>query len=307
MVRGSRDGHQDANVRPALDYRFARDQRRVYSHTQALPVIIRSMSISPSISACVICNNGAPLIRRCLDSLAWCDDIVVVDSGSTDGTPDIARNHLPGKVRVIRHDWPGFNPQRQFAVSQCRHEWVLMLDMDEECSDELRQEIFALAEAQLDGRALFRMPRKNFIARRYVRCWSPDYQTRFVHRDRVEWDPRSLPEIRKAKESFSEGAFRGSILHNRLSPYRPTDFNEGVRQALYAEELAENMKKRGKRAGWLNLLFRPSMTFLKYYVLRGSFLDGRFGLVVAYKTTIGVMLKYSVLYGKELQDVNDEQ
>ena len=250
------------------------------------------------ISACIICRNAAERLPLALDSVEWCDEIVVVDSGSTDGTLEILRANP--KVRLLQRDWPGFNPQRQFAVGQCRNDWVLMIDADEECSPELRTELEALT--QRDGIALFKMPRKNFVARRYVRCWSPDFQTRFVHRDRVDWDPRSLPEIRTPKPGFTVGQLHGPLLHNRLTPYQPTDFNEGARQALYAADLAENMRKRGKSASLSNLIFRPWMTFLKYYILRGAILDGRFGLVIAFKTTIGVILKYSVLYGHELED-----
>lgn len=260
------------------------------------------MSTPIPISACLICRNAADRITTALNSLAWCEEIVVVDSGSTDATPELARNHPSGKVRLITRDWPGYNPQRQFAVSRCLCDWVLMLDADEECSPELRAELQALTPVQLESRALLKMPRKNFVAQRYVRCWSPDYQTRFVHRDRVAWDPRSLPEIRTPEPPFTAGQLRAPLLHNRLTPYQPTDFNEGLRQALYAADLAAHMQLRGKRASLINLLFRPWMTFLKYYLLRGAFLDGRFGLVIAYKTTIGVILKYSVLYGHELHN-----
>jgi glycosyltransferase involved in cell wall biosynthesis len=254
--------------------------------------------MSISISATIICKDSAESIGLALDSLAWCDDIVVVDSGSTDGTLEIVRGHK-SKPRVIERAWAGFNPQREFSAGECKHEWVLMLDADEECSEELAKELQSLSEEGLAKTALMKMPRKNFVAKRYVRCWSPDFQTRFVHRGRVEWDKRSLPEIRTAKAGFGEGKLKGVILHNRMRPYRESDFAD-PRQIGYAHELAGHMAQKGLRAGFLNLWFRPKLTFLKYYFLRGSFLDGRFGLVIAYKTTMGVMLKYSVLYGNEL-------
>ncbi len=253
-----------------------------------------------AISACIICKNAADKIGLALDSLAWCDEIVVVDSGSTDDTVKVCQSHPSGKVRVLFNAWPGFNPQRQFAANQCRNAWVLMLDDDEECSDELRRELQSLAPAAVEQVAIFKMPRQNFVAQRHVRCWGPDYQTRFIHREHVQWDSRSSPEIRTPTPGFTTSRLSGPLLHNRLRPYQPSDFNEGARRAMKVADLVRHMQRKGKRAGFVNLLLDPLFTFFKYYVLRGGFLDGRFGLVIAYKTTIGAMLKYSVLYGKEL-------
>ena len=251
------------------------------------------------ISATIISKNAGERIALALDSLAWCADIVVVDSGSTDCTLDVVRGHKT-RPRIVEHAWEGFNLQRKFAAGECRNDWVLMLDQDEECAEALARELQELREERLAGTAILKMPRKNYVAGRYVRCWSPDYQTRVVHRERVEWDPRSAPEIRTPKAGFGVGKLRGAILHNRLTPYQPGDFAD-PRQVPYATELAVHLAKRGTRATLVNLLLRPWMTFLKYYVIRGSFLDGRFGLVIAYKTTVGVILKYSVLYGEEIK------
>jgi (heptosyl)LPS beta-1,4-glucosyltransferase len=254
--------------------------------------------MSISVSACIICRNAGAKIVTALDSLAWCGDIVIVDSGSTDDTLALAASHAT-KPRVIHHDWPGYNPQRQFAADQCRNDWVLMLDADEECSPELAAEIAQLDEAATARVAIFKMPRKNYVAQRYVRCWSPDFQTRLVQRKRITWDPTSAPEIRRPMEGFIVEKLAAPLLHNRLTPFSPIDLNDGPRMAEHAEVLARAMMKKGSAASSLNLLFRPFAAFFKYYILRGAFLDGRFGLIVAYKSTIGVILKYSVLYGKQ--------
>ncbi len=251
-----------------------------------------------AVSACVICKNEAEKVRTCLDSLTWCTDIVVVDSGSTDATVQIARQH-PAKPRVIHHDWQGYNQQREFAVSACANPWVLALDADEECSPKLARDIQNISESAVAQIAMFETPRKNFIAGRFVRCWSPDFQMRLIHRDRVEWDQTSLPEVRRPIQSFTIAKLGGAILHNRLTPYREVDFNDGPVMAERARLLASRMAATGKRATLFALLTRPPMTFLKYYFLRGAFLQGRFGLIIAYKTTIGVMLKYSVLYAEQ--------
>lgn len=251
-----------------------------------------------AVSACIICKNEADKIRVCLDSLDWCSDIVVVDSGSTDATVQLARQH-PARPRVIHQDWLGYGPQREFAVQSCVNPWVLALDADEECSPKLARDIQNISENAAARIAMFRMPRKNFVAGRLVRCWSPDYQDRLIHRNRVEWDATSLPEQRRPKPEFQTAELGGNILHNRLTPYRESDFNDGLIMAERAALLASQMAASGKQATTFKMLFRPVFTFLKYYLLRGAFLQGRFGLAIAYKTTIGVMLKYSVLYAQQ--------
>lgn len=258
--------------------------------------------MNPRISACIICQNQAHRIGRALDSLAWCEEIVVVDSGSTDATIDICQRHPSGKVRVISQPWRGYNPQRQFAAEACRGDWVLMLDADEECSAELQRELQALDERTLADAAIFRMPRKNYLAKRYVRCLSPDYQTRFIHKERTVWSPQPLPEIRTAKPGFTIKTLRRALLHNRLDAFSLQDFCDGPRMQERAAELSAAMAGRGRRATLVQLLTRPLLTFLKYYILRGGFLDGRLGLCIAYRGSIGVTLKYSLLYGRELSE-----
>ncbi len=251
-----------------------------------------------TVSACIICHNEVEKIGLCLDSLAWCRDVVVVDSGSTDGTIDLARAHA-SRPRVVSHAWQGYSLQRYFAAQQCQNPWVLMLDADEECSPELAREIQNLDETTVARVAIYRMPRHNYVGRRYVRCWSPDFQDRLVHRQRLQWAPESIPEVRRPAAGYSTAQLKHPLLHNRLQPLRIEDFNDGPVMAERARLLAQSMAGKGQRAGVANLLVRPAATFIKYYFLKGAFLDGRFGLLVAYKTTIGVMLKYSALYALE--------
>ena len=226
----------------------------------------------------------------------------MVDSGSTDGTLEICRGHGSGKVRVIQEKWRGYNPQREFAANACKTDWVLMLDADEECSPELQRELVGLSDTVLADAAIFRMPRKNYLAGRYVRCLSPDYQARFIHKGRTEWDPQPLPEIRRAKAGFGVKTLKRALLHNRLTAFSMLDFCDGVRMQERAQALAGAMHERGRRATMMQLLTRPVLTFLKYYFVKGGILDGRMGLAIAYRGTIGVALKYSVLYGRELVD-----
>ena len=231
--------------------------------------------------------------KQCLDF-----EMSIKDTG------DRARKHPSGKVRVLSHPWQGYNGQREFAAAQCRNDWVLMLDADEECSPELRAEIEKLPASRLDRTAIFQMPRNNYVARRHVRCWGPDYQTRFVHKSRVLWDKAPIPEHRSPQPGFRLEKLRAPLFHNRMTPYSPVDFADGRRIQDYGISLGETLHARGRRGSYLDMLLRPAFTFLKYYLFKGGFLQGRFGLAIAYKTTMMVMSKYSVLYGKELEKEN---
>ena len=264
------------------------------------------MGMSIRISACIMCKNEASKIARALDSLRWADEVVVVDSGSTDGTADIARAHST-QPRVIVRDWPGYRAQREFMVGRCRNEWVFMLDADEEVNADLAAAIGRLRAEELGKAGIVAMPRRNYIARRYVRCWSPDVQKRLIHKDRVAWDTSSQFDTWEVKPGFAIKRIGGAIEHNRMSPYDLKDFTDAGLVAERGELMATHLFNNGKRATFLNLLLRPAATFFKYYILRGAFLDGRFGLVIAYKTTMGVMAKYSSLYGVEVVKVSQER
>ncbi len=249
------------------------------------------------VSACIICCNEEKRIAAVLHSLAWCGDIVIVDSGSTDSTLDIARNHAT-VPRIVSHPWQGFNNQRKFAAEQCRHPWVLMLDADEECSPELAREIQAMTDDGVTG--MFLTPRDNYFGGKYMRCWSPDDQQRLIHRERIEWDAAALPEGRHVIAGFAQKRTRGALLHRRHDPLVLSDIANGRKLEMYAQNLSETMFKRGKRATLAALITRPLATFIKYYVIKGGFRDGRLGLVVALKSTVGVILKYSALYVREV-------
>ena len=152
----------------------------------------------PGLSACIISFQEEDRIADCLASLAFCDEIVVVDSHSADGTRRIAAEH---GARVIERDWPGHVLQKEFAIRSAAHEWVLCVDCDERISDELRAEILALREGGFARHAGWRMPRMSRYLGRWIRhgTWYPDRQLRLFDRRRGRWgghDPHSLPEHR---------------------------------------------------------------------------------------------------------------
>lgn len=245
------------------------------------------------VSVMICCANVANTIEAACRSAAWADELVVVDSGSTDATGDIAKRFA---TRYVVEPWRGYTEQKRFGVSLCRNEWVLVLDGDEECSPELGDEIGRLPDAVLERHDLFLMRRRNYIMGRYVRVYSPDWQNRLIHRGRCRWADEVLHDTRTASHPSRVGKLRGRLEHNR---YRRAGFSEYFNGRMADERLrllADDLTRRGRRCRWGDLVLRPMLAFLKLYLLKGGFRDGMFGLLIAQRAAIAVQLKYSALW-----------
>lgn len=222
------------------------------------------------LSVAIITLNAASQLEACLKSAAFADDIVVVDSGSTDGT--IALAEARG-ARVVKQAWLGYGPQKQFAVEQARHDWVLCLDADERVTPELRT---AVAEAlAAPAFAAYRFPRCNRFMGRYLRHGEgyPDWSLRLFDRRRARWS--SDPVHEKVVADGPVGTLAGDLLHDSaetLATYLG-------KQNRYTTLAAEAAVANGKRAGYVRLFFSPIIRFIKFYFLRQGFRDGLPGLV----------------------------
>jgi len=228
------------------------------------------------LSACIIAFNEAGRIGDCLASLAFCDEIVVVDSGSTDATAALCR---AAGARVLQRPFDGFRSQKQYAVEQARHDWVLCLDADERVSAELRQAILAARGTGFDGAAGYRFARLSDYFGRFLRHGNayPDRVLRLFDRRRGGW--RGKREIHEA--ASVEGpvqTLRGDLVHY---PYRSLE-QQLAKTQRYARMMAEYDFARGKRATLGKLVLAPAWRFWRGYVLRAGFLDGWHGLVYAY-------------------------
>ena len=238
------------------------------------------------LSAVLITRNAAAVLEPCLESVAFADEIVVVDAASSDATLEIAARR---GARVVQREWLGFGRQKQFAVEQARHDWVLCLDADERVSRELAASIQAVLAAP--ATPVYRMPRRNRFLGRWLAHGEgyPDWSPRLFNRLNARWSDDLVHE--KVLYSATPGTLRGDLLHDPgddLSAYLE-------RQNRYTTLAARQAYDLGRSAGVLHLLLSPVVRFFKFYVLRLGFLDGVPGLL---HISIGCMnsyLKYAKL------------
>ena len=222
------------------------------------------------LSAVLITKNAAGLLAACLESLAFCDEIVVVDSGSDDSTVEIAERH---GARVIQSEWRGFGLQKQFAVEQASHEWVLCIDADERVSEVLRERIEAALSAP--SVAGYRFARCNRFMGRYLRHGEgyPDWSLRLFDRRAARWSDDAVHE--KVIAGGEIGTLQGDLLHESAESLETYLAKQNRYSTLAANEALE----RGKRASVAHLLLSPVLRFIKFYVFRLGLLDGLPGLV----------------------------
>ncbi|MDV2451662.1 glycosyltransferase family 2 protein [Xanthomonas hortorum] len=230
----------------------------------------------PRISACIIAFNEADRLRDCLSSLAFCDEIVVVDSGSTDATVALA---TALGARVLQRDFDGYRSQKAYCVEQASHDWVLCLDADERISDALRASIVAARDAGFTEAAGYRFARLSDYFGRFLRHGNayPDRVLRLFDRRRGGW--RGKREIHEAASvDGTVVTLSGDLIHY---PYRSLA-QQLAKTQRYAQMMAEHEYARGKRATWSKLVLAPAWRFWRGYLLRGGFRDGWHGLIYAY-------------------------
>ncbi|MCK9538015.1 glycosyltransferase family 2 protein [Dokdonella sp.] len=229
----------------------------------------------PGLSACIITLNEADRLAACLDSLAFCDELVVVDSGSTDGTRELARAR---GARVLERPFDGYRRQKDFAVQAAAHDWVLCLDADERVTPALRASIEAARARGFADAAGYRFARCTTYFGAPLRHGNayPDRVLRLFDRRRGGW--RGEREIHE--QLRVDGPLRrlgGDLDHQA---YRSLA-DQMRRMDRYSTLMAEHLLGRGKRARIAAIVFSPAWRFLRGYVLRLGFLDGWRGLVFA--------------------------
>jgi glycosyltransferase involved in cell wall biosynthesis len=243
------------------------------------------------ISATLITYNEERNIAEALQSLSWADEIIVIDSGSSDATLEICRRFTD---KILFREWTGYVDQKNYAVEQASHDWIFSLDADERTGPELRDEIQHLVRKGF-SKPGYRIPRVAFFMGRWIRHgdWYPDYQLRLFDRRRGKWEGGRVHE--SVRTDGMPGFLNGEIHH---FTYR--SFSDYLRRLeIYSNLAAYDHQQKGASATPLKLLGNPIAAFLKSYLLKRGFLDGTPGFTVAVMGAISVFFKYAKLY--ELQ------
>jgi len=244
------------------------------------------------LSVILITKNEAAHIGDCIDSiLPLAAQIVVVDSGSTDETVDIARAR--GATVVVTPDWPGFGPQKNRALDLATQPWVLSLDADERVTPDLAREIRRVVDAGEGTPTLdaYKMARLSNFCGRWIKHggWWPDHVVRLFRRGSARFNDAIVHE--RIETRGKVGMLHGHLLH-----YSYPDMDHFMRKMVhYASDAAAMMHARGKRASIWSAMGHATWTFLRIYLFRRGFLDGREGFIIAATSAMGSFLRYTKL------------
>jgi len=241
------------------------------------------------LSVITLTMDEALNIAECLESVRWADEIVVVDSGSTDGTLDVARRYTD---KIFTIAWPGYGAARNFALSKATGEWILWLDADERVTPELGEEIRAILTSADDACAGYAIARRAYFLGRWIRhCgWYPSRVVRLFRRDRGRFT-----ETRVHERLLVEGVVRDSR-HDLLHFTDPTLHHYLAKFNRYTTLGAEDLHAAGRRFSLADLLVRPPFQFVKMYLLRGGFLDGLPGFLLSVLSSVYTFAKYAKLW-----------
>jgi glycosyltransferase involved in cell wall biosynthesis len=239
------------------------------------------------LSIIIVAKNEAQNIADCVRSAAFADEVIVLDSGSTDDTPRLAEE---AGARVVRTDWPGYGPQNNRGIDLCTGDWFFSLDADERITPELAREIrSAMAQRDADG---FRVPRISMFAGRFMRHggWRPDYTRRLARRGKARFTDHYLHANLQVEGRI--GTLRESIVHYSFRSM------ESVLEKLnrYSSAGARDMHERHRRGSLARAVAHGLWAFVRTYFLRLGFLDGSFGFMLAVANAEGTYYRYVKLW-----------
>ncbi len=248
----------------------------------------------PPVSVCIITHNEEKRIRQCLESIKWAEEIIVVDSHSTDRTVEICKEYTP---KVYQRDWPGHVEQKNYALSLASHGWVLCLDADECLSPELSREIQEELSSNRDAFAGYVMPRHTYYLGRWINHggWYPDYKLRLFKKSLGRWGGIN-PHDKVLLSGGATKTLKGELLH-----FNYEDIASQIRtidsfSRIFAQNVLKNGTSFSTTAIILSMLLRPPAKFFEMYLIKRGFLDGMAGLIIASTTAFYVFLKYAKLW-----------
>lgn len=249
------------------------------------------------ISCVIITHNEEQKIADAIRSVDFVDEVLVVDSESTDRTREVAENL---GARVIVQAWQGFAKQKQFAADHASNHWILSLDADERVSPKLRESVMRLASEDECSVAAFRCARlTRYMGREIRHCgWYPDWQVRLFDRTRGTWSNRVIHESFKVREGETVGTIDGDLLHESVDG--PEHHHRMIGER-YAPLGAEQMHLSGKRTNMLRVISAGPIAFIQTYFLKLGFLDGIPGFVIAKFAAQHAFLKHLIAYERQKQ------
>ena len=247
---------------------------------------LNNKMIMVKISACIISYNEEKRIEECLKSLQGIvDEIIVVDSLSTDKTIEITKKYTD---KIYEQKFLGHVEQKNLAVEKANYDWILSLDCDERLTDELKESILKVKN-NLENAAAYRMARRTFYVYRWLNyCWYPDFKIRLFNKKTAHWtgvNPHDQVEVSSKKIT----TLKGDLLH-----YSFDSISEHIRTIDFFTEIgADEIIKRNKKVNMLSPWTHGLWTFVKLYFLKRGFMDGYAGLVVAVLSGVHAFVKYN--------------
>lgn len=255
--------------------------------------------IKNSLSVAVITYNEEERLGKTLQSVNdLADEIIIIDSGSTDKTLNIAQDF---KAKIFNESWKGFGKQKNSLIEKCTCDWILFIDADEALSYELRNFIKTNILRATPKESGFLIHRKTFyLGKLLEHSWQPDYKLRLVKNSKnIKWDDNNVHETLSADGAISKAS--GHLIHYSYNSIK----NHFEKSLTYSKLSAEKYYKNGKKFSMVNIFLNPGFAFIKMYFLHLGFLDGFRGLIAAFSSFYSTLMKYVFLF--EIQDNNIEK
>jgi glycosyltransferase involved in cell wall biosynthesis len=256
--------------------------------------------IRPPVSVTIITLNEEKNIPHAIKSVSWAEEVIVVDSGSSDRTVEIAKEL---GARVIFNPWKGYGQQKNFAQKQASHDWILNIDADEiiphELALEIQQTLIRVREEDRDTRGFY-FPRKTFYLGRWIQHggWYPNHLVRLSHRQYSSWTEPSVHE-----ELQVTGKVEGLI--TPLHHFAFSSIQDQILTNLRFSELgSQDLKKTGQQASIGRLIFKPIGKFIETYFIKRGFLDGLPGFIISVNAAHSMFLKYAYLSEADIRNEN---
>ena len=242
------------------------------------------------ISVNVITKNEEKNISDCLKSVAWADEIIVVDSESTDRTVELAKQYTD---KIFIRNWEGYVPQKRYALSLAANEWILSLDADERITPELKDEIINLSPSDYSG---FKIRRKNFLMKKEITScgWEKDYQLRLFKKNKTDLNDRLVHE--KFVVEGKVGTLNSPMLHYTFSSFK--EYFEKINN--YTSLKAQELFTKKKKVGAWTIFSHTVSAFFAFFFIRRGFKDGVYGLIISLLHSVSTMMNYIKLW--ELQN-----